>query len=171
MTLSLWAFVVGGSVRGANTELHDVRFAVAETAEAWIPSLKAQWWGEPRSLHLDAWGRLDWADGHRIEIVASDESVKDGPKLWLANMGGYVPGEFGEAHRNLFLVAHDATEAKARGLAACRDYRSPHRDYTHDVDSLIAVQDTLVERWRLRLVPDATKTAFVFETGYWPLKG
>jgi hypothetical protein len=169
-TLSLWVFVVGGTVKGANTELHDVRFATGASVEACLPEIRAQWWGTPGSLHLDAWGRLDWADGYGLRV--SDIPQEPGePALWFVNMGGYVPGEFGEAHRNLFVIARDAAEAKARGLKLCRGWaRQVHRDYAFDVDALIRVGDTLGLHRHVQVSPDPNERPFQFETGYWPVK-
>ncbi|MGC1555455.1 MAG: DUF1543 domain-containing protein, partial [Bradyrhizobium sp.] len=54
-------FYVGGNCGNSNVELHDVRFSIGEAAEDCHDDLRRQWWGEPRSLHLDCWGAVEQA--------------------------------------------------------------------------------------------------------------
>lgn len=66
---NLFIIYIGGSCSGALIELHDIRLVIAETIEDTYDYLKKSWWGSLESLHLEAWGILNWADGYSIEIV------------------------------------------------------------------------------------------------------
>ena len=56
--MKLYMFYVGGDCGSSNIELHDIRFSVGETPEDCFDDLRRQWWGEPKSLHLDSWGAV-----------------------------------------------------------------------------------------------------------------
>jgi hypothetical protein len=66
--MKLFMFYVGGNCGNSNVELHDVRFAIGQTPEDCFEDLRRQWWGEPKSLHLDCWGAVEQADGYDIEL-------------------------------------------------------------------------------------------------------
>lgn len=167
--MRLFVVVVGGEVEGCHVELHDTRFVAGARIEDCYDALKAQWWGTPESLHLDAWGALDWADGHGVEVVRGADAADGLQRLWFLNLGGYDPSKFEELHRNVFLVAPDWRSAKTRAIAEIRDWVSPHKDYAFDVERAIDVSDALGETWRVRLVPGASSKPFAFEARYVPI--
>ncbi|HBS36161.1 MAG TPA: DUF1543 domain-containing protein [Parvularcula sp.] len=167
--VKLFAVIVGGEVAGCHVELHDTRFVAGERIEDCYEALKAQWWGTPESLHLDAWGPLDWADGFRIEIFNEAADQDQAQRLWHLNLGGYDPAQFEELHRNLFMVAPDWRSAKTRALAEVKDWTSPHKDYALDVERAIDVGASLGEGWRIRLTPSAEPQPFIFEARYVPI--
>ncbi len=51
---SLFMVMLGGRHARANTEVHDVVFAVADSLEDSYPQLKNAWFGEQKGLHIDA---------------------------------------------------------------------------------------------------------------------
>ena len=167
--MKLFAVVVGGEVEGCHVELHDTRFVAGERIEDCYDALKAQWWGTPESLHLDAWGPLEWADGYGVEIVRGAEAAEDLQRLWFLNLGGYDPSRFEELHRNVFLVAPDWRSAKTRALAEVKTWTSPHKDYAFDVERAIDVAGALGDGWRIRLTPDPEPKPFEFEARYVPI--
>ncbi|WP_348539988.1 DUF1543 domain-containing protein [Rhizobium sp. rho-13.1] len=57
--MKLFMFYIGGDCGNSNIELHDVRFSIGETAEDCRDDLRNQWWGDPKSLHLDCWGAVE----------------------------------------------------------------------------------------------------------------
>ena len=57
--MQLFMFYVGGNCGNSNVELHDVRFSIGHTVEDCLEDLRRQWWGEPKSLHLDCWGVVE----------------------------------------------------------------------------------------------------------------
>jgi len=139
----LYAVLLGGKARGAHVEVHDVVFVVAPSFEAACPGLRDLWFGERRSVHVDAWVELAACDGHRITVVPREGLVRppSPAKLFFVNVGSYPPGRFEEAHTYLFLVGQDASEVKARALRqVSREHAQRHRDNLEDVDDVLEVQ-------------------------------
>ena len=135
--MKLFAVYLGGRAPKANTELHDVVFAVGETIEAAYPQLLEKWFGDPRGLHLDSWLELDVVDGWRITL--SDSPSPQPEKLFFVNLGAY-DDSFTELHANGFFVATTAAEAKKRALASLlKGGQTVHKDDLHDVDDCIAL--------------------------------
>jgi hypothetical protein len=165
MARKLFAVYVGGTVPGCHVELHDVRFAVGEAIEDCYDDLRAQWWGTPESLHLDAWGALEWADGYRIEIGEGGEALQ---RLWFFNLGGYDPQDFTELHRNMFLVGPDWRSAKVRAIETVRGWTSPHKDFAFDIETIIDVASA-VGGAAISLTRSEEPQPFVFEARYVPI--
>ena len=114
--LRLFVVMLGGRHARANIELHDVVFAIAPSIEQTHEQLRQQWFGELAGLHIDSWMTVDGVEQWQVRLSAEPQA--DGlPKLYFVNLGGYVNGEFGEAHHNLLVVADDAAEAKRKALA------------------------------------------------------
>lgn len=166
---TLFAIYVGGLIEGCHVELHDLRFAIGGSVEDCHDALRAQWWGAPESLHLDAWGPIRWADGFAVR-VASEPPSTGGPRLWLCNMGGYDPTQFTELHENHFIVAPDARSAKQRALARLPDWASPHRDATLEIETIVDIAVTTGRPDRfVHLTPAPTPQPFRFEARYTPI--
>ena len=163
--MALWAVLVGGTVEGMRLEVHDVLFALGETIEDCVPSLRAQWRGVPGSLHLDAWGRLDAADGHALAL---SDAPPEGPRVWFVHTGGYDRARFAELHDNHFVVARTAADAKARALAAARGWHLPHKDALFDVDSVVDLTDAAGAGRYLVPTPQPG-AAFAFTADYVPI--
>jgi len=107
----LYAVYLGGRTPKANTELHDVVFAVGLRIEDTYPQLLDKWFGNPVGLHLDSWLELDVVDGWRITL--SDAPSPAPEKLFFVNLGAY-DDQFTELHANGFYVAATPEEAKKR---------------------------------------------------------
>lgn len=179
--MKLFAVYVGGSVAGAHLELHDMRFVAGERIEECYDALRAQWWGVPKSLHLDAWGPVEWADGFDISVEPVSEGTAGtgtgpGRQLYLVHLGGYDPGQFTELHENFFVVADSPQGAKKRALVRIDDWHSPHRDAVLELDDVIDIADALDgpaggagAELTVRLTPNANEKPFQFETGYRPI--
>lgn len=69
--MKLFVIYIGGAHEKSLIELHDMRFVVANTIEETYDTLRQSWWGTPASLHLDAWGVLDYADNQRSNCVST----------------------------------------------------------------------------------------------------
>ena len=165
--MKLFMFYIGGDVKGANIELHDVRFAIGEEWQDCFFSLRRQWWGDPKSLHIDAWAEVTQADGHDVHLRTDVQ--KDAPgKLFFLNMGGYAPGQFEEAHQNILLVAPDLHTAQKRALSDTRKiFKSPHRDFAMEVEKAINLNDAISETgWHIHLVPAALHKPLDFTNQY-----
>ncbi len=134
----LFMFYLGGSAPGANIEVHDVQFVVASSPEEAYPALRDRWFGDPASLHIDAWTTLTWADGY--DITVSDVACAQAERLYFINMGGSRPDEMQEAHEFGLFVASTAEKAKQRALnSLLNGVPGQHRDDMMDVDDCLAL--------------------------------
>lgn len=167
--MKLFVIYIGGSHEKSLIELHDLRFIVANTIEETYDELRQSWWGKPASLHLDAWGELDYADGHRIQIskLPPNEQPK---KLYFVNLGGYDQHQFTELHKNVFVVASDEAEAKQKAVQQISEWESPHRDYLYQVDGILNLNNMLAaDHHYLHLEEDPNITPFEFTCRYTPI--
>lgn len=168
--MKLFMFYVGGDVAGSNVELHDVRFSIGETDEACRDDLRRQWWGDPRSLHLDCWGAVEQVDGFDVSIAPAGTVSETTDRLYFVNLGGYSPTEFRELHENVLVVAPDAAGAKAAALSRLAGWRLPHKDNLIEVDKTTDVGASL---GRLGLTIVLTRASdvkpFVFTCDYVPI--
>ena len=133
---SLFMVMLGGRHARANTEVHDVVFAVADSLEESYPQLKNAWFGEQKGLHIDAWMQVEGVEsaGKKYQIQFSDAQPQaEDEKLWLINLGGYDTREFGELHRYVLVVAphaadiiHELALAVKYGLTARQVAETPH---------------------------------------------
>ena len=57
--MKLFAIYIGGAMKGANIEVHDIRFIAAPSILDTHDDLRRQWWGKPGSLHIDCWAEID----------------------------------------------------------------------------------------------------------------
>lgn len=140
MGQKLFAVVLGGRAPRANTELHDVVFAVGGQIEDTYDQLLAAWFGDPKSLHIDVWQELDVVDGWRVTLTGTPSPSSH--RIFFVNLGAYRDGEFAELHACGFYVAASAPEAKQRALD--EHFRGKvsekHKDDLHAVDDLIALE-------------------------------
>ena len=136
----LFAVYLGGRAPKANTELHDVVFAVGIRIEDTYPQLLEKWFGNPVGLHLDSWLELDVVDGYRVTLSSAPSSQSE--KLFFVNLGAY-DNNFTELHANGFYVATSSEGAKKRALAQyfTSGFELPHKDDLHDIDDCIALEN------------------------------
>ncbi len=133
----LFVVLLGGRHARANTEVHDVVFAVAPAIEAAHAQLCRQWFGAREGLHIDAWMAVDGVEDRQVRL-RPEPPPADAPRLYFANLGGYQAGVFGEDHRYLLVVAHDLAEAKRKALQqTAADWVQPHRDALFEVDACL----------------------------------
>ncbi len=167
--MKLFMFYVGGDCGNSNTELHDVRFSVGQTPEDCRDDLRKQWWGEPKSLHLDCWGEVEQADGYDV-LLAKEAPSETADKLFFVNLGGYDPTEFAELHKNILLVAPDAKAATQRALAQIKSWSLPHKDNIFEVEKAVDVTAMMTQYgYSLKLTKAVTEKAFRFECDYVPI--
>ena len=70
---NLYLVVLGGRTKESNIELHDVRWVVGYSIEETIPTLKSEWFGKSKGLHIDSYIAIKYVDGYEInkELVSS----------------------------------------------------------------------------------------------------
>ena len=157
----LFLVVLGGRCKGCHVEQHDVRWVVGETIDATLPALRKEWIGLRRGLHIDSYRCIDYADGHRIEVVehAQDLTSADAPHLWFVNLGAYDPTSMAEQHAFGVIVARSSASAKARARQRwLQGQEQVHKDDLHPVDMDSSLDDLLPiqgnGQWHLKLIVD-----------------
>lgn len=163
----LFVIYIGGGHKNALIELHDMRLIAAERIEDTYEVLRRSWWGEAKTLHLDAWGVLEYADGYKI-ILKDRPPINNFKKLYFVNLGGYDSKQFTELHRNIFVVAEDEKAAKARALKTVQAWQVPHRDYLFEAEKIIEV-NKLISNLYIHLEESNIIEEFVFTTKYVPI--
>lgn len=167
--MKLFVIYIGGTHEKSLIELHDMRFVIANTIEETYDTLRQSWWGIPSSLHLDAWGALDYADGYNIQL-SNRPPEGQSKKLYFVNLGGYNQKQFTELHRNVFVVASNEIEAKQKAVQQITEWESPHRDYLHQVDSILNLNEILAKKnCYLHLKEDSHIKPFEFTCRYTPI--
>ena len=167
--LKLFAVFVGGKHAQANIELHDVQFVVAHSIEGTIPALRERWWGEPQSLHIDAYAHLHIVDSTLITPVPQPkDSPMSGMALYFVNTGGYQEGVFGEMHAYSFHVSKRLTADKratwAEAKRRAQHFSGHHQDNFERIDNVICVDDVIQDaRYTLAYdyLPGSTQSPYV----------
>jgi hypothetical protein len=168
--MKLFAIYIGGEFAGANIEVHDMRFVVALSIRETYDQLRRQWWGVPRSLHIDCWAEIDHADG--FDVSLRPEPYAGIERLYYVNLGGYDRADFSEKHRNMFVVAESVGQAKTRALRSVRDWDAPHRDDLYEAEQAFALNDTVGDaRLHIHLERSAEQRPLQFTCEYLPLRG
>jgi hypothetical protein len=167
--MKLFMFYVGGNCGNSNVELHDVRFSIGNTVEDCYDDLRRQWWGDPKSLHLDSWGIVEQADGYDVMLTTAPQSDVSS-RLFFVNLGGYDPQTFGELHKNVLIVAPDIKAAKLKALSQVNDWVQPHKDQIFEIEQAIDLT-TMTGKYgsALSLKPASAPKPFVFQCLYLPL--
>ena len=166
--MKLYAIYIGGEHPRANIEVHDVRFVVAASMRDAHDRLRADWWGTPGTLHIDCWAEITHADGYDVTLGAQPSGTP--LKLFFVNLGGYAGTSFAEQHRNLFVVAPSAREAKARALGMISDWKAPHKDDIYEAEKAFALDRHIGDGLHIRLSPGQHAGQPRFHCRYTPLK-
>jgi hypothetical protein len=167
--MKLFAIYIGGEIEGANIELHDMRFVVAPSIAETHEELRRQWWGIPKSLHIDCWAEIDQVDGYDVRLRA--DPFLGPERLYYVNLGGYADGEFLEKHKNVFVVADSLSKAKSRALRAAAGWREPHRDNMYEAEQAIALSSSAAALGlHVHLIPGAPREPLTFTCDYTPIR-
>ena len=65
----LYLVVLGGRAENTNIELHDVRCVVGSTIEDTFDTLRKDWFGSLKGLHIDSYKKIQYIDGHKINLI------------------------------------------------------------------------------------------------------
>jgi hypothetical protein len=168
--MKLFIIYIGGSHEKSLIELHDMRFVIADTIEQTYDELRNSWWGIPESLHLDAFGELKYADGHRVYLTNEEHAIKSNKKLYFVNLGGYNHTEFTELHKNIFVVAENEGQAKLKAKHEIQHWESPHKDYLYELENILDISNIASQKnFHICLESTNKPQAFEFTCGYLPL--
>ena len=161
--------MLGGRAKKANIELHDVRWVVGSKIEDTYDTLRKNWFGSPQGLHIDSYKKIQYIDGHKINLINIEKdkigkkaiSKKNNPKknLWFVNNGGYNPTSMQEKHEFGLVIASSKLEAiniaKSKWLIGCK---KKHKDDVASLEILISCDDCeLIKKiciWEIELTPE-----------------
>ena len=167
----LYLVVLGGKAKKANIELHDVRWVVGSKIEDTYDTLRKDWFGSSKGLHIDSYKKIQYIDGHKINLINVERNkigkkqlVKKNnlkKKLWFVNIGGYNPSSMQEKHEFGLVIASSKLEAKtiakSKWLIGCK---KKHKDDLASLEMLISCDDCEPIRkigiWEIELTPDNT---------------
>ena len=72
---SLYLVVLGGKAKKANIELHDVRWVVGSKIEDTYDTLRKDWFGSLKGLHIDSYEKIRYKDGYNINLINFEEDT------------------------------------------------------------------------------------------------
>ena len=165
----LYLVVLGGRAEKANIELHDVRWVVGSKIEDTYETLRKDWFGSPKGLHIDSYKKIQYIDGYKINLINVEKHKREKkqlakkimPKktLWFVNIGGYNPTSMQEKHEFGLVAASTELEAKniakSKWLIGCK---KKHKDDLASLEMLIGCDDCepikKIGIWEIELTPD-----------------
>lgn len=100
----IYMITLGGSIKGANLEVHAIQFVQANSVEDTYPELKRRWYGE--SLHIDSITPFEFIDGYRVVEGKTSQFIP-----YLVVYGGYQAGIIDELHCYHVVLAKSKEEA------------------------------------------------------------
>ncbi len=177
--ISLYLVVLGGRAKKANVELHDVRWVVGSKIEDTYGTLRKDWFGSPKGLHIDSYKKIRYIDGYKINLINFEKyridkkqlvkTNKAKKHLWFVNIGGYNPTSMQEKHE--FGLVAASTKLEATNIAKSKwliGSKKKHKDDIASIETLMCFDDSaLIKRignWEIELTPDNKFT----EENYYP---
>ena len=167
--ISLYLVVLGGRAKKANIELHDVRWVVGCKIEDTYDTLRKDWFGSPKGLHIDSYKKIKYIDGYKINLINFEKDKidekqlvkknKSKKNLWFVNIGGYNPTSMQEKHEFGLVTASTKFEAKniakSKWLIGCK---KKHKDDIASLKNLNIFDDCEVikniDKWEIELISD-----------------
>tara|TARA_B100000073_G_C23611463_1_gene524696 strand:+ start:352 stop:936 length:585 start_codon:yes stop_codon:yes gene_type:complete len=177
-TKYLFLVVLGGRVKQANIELHDVRWVIGSKIEDTYNTLRRDWFGPLEGLHIDSYKKINYVDGYKINLkyITNDNlKNKESPKgntpqqnLWFINIGGYDPSSMQEKHEFGLVVARSPLEAKNKAKSKwLNGYKKKHKDDIAHLKNLNYLDDfeciKKIGNWEIELTFD---NYFIEENNY-----
>ena len=174
----LYLVVLGGRAEKANIELHDVRWVIGSKIEDTYNTLRKDWFGSPKGLHIDSYKKIKYIDGYMINLINFEKDKIDEKQLvkknkakkhlWFVNIGGYNPTSMMEKHEFGLVIASNKLEAKKKAkskwLIGCK---KKHKDDLAYLEMIISCDDCeqikKIGNWQIELIPDNN---FIQENNY-----
>ena len=165
----LYLVLLGGRAEKANIEQHDVRWVVGAKIEDTYDILRKDWFGSPKGLHIDSYKKIEYIDGHKINLINFEDDKIDKKKLikknktkknlWFVNIGGYIPTSMQEKHEFGLVIASNKSDAK--NIAKSKwliGFKKKHKDDIASLDMIVSCDDCeLIKKignWEIELTPD-----------------
>ena len=174
----LYLVVLGGRAEKANIELHDVRWVIGSKIEDTYDTLRKEWFGSPKGLHIDSYKKIKYIDGYKINLRYFEKDKIDKKQLlkknkaekhlWFVNLGGYNPTSMQENHEFGLVIASTKLEAKniakSKWLIGCK---KKHTDDLSSLEMIISYDDCeqikKIGNCQIELTPDNN---FIQENNY-----
>jgi len=174
----LYLVVLGGRAKKANIELHDVRWVVGSKIEDTYDTLRNDWFGSPKGLHIDSYKKIKYIDGYKINLIYFEKDKidkkqlvknnKDKTHLWFVNIGGYNPTSMQEKHEFGLVIASTKLEAKniakSKWLSGCK---KKHKDDIASLEMLFSCDECKqlkkIGKWEIELTKENN---FIEENNY-----
>jgi len=165
----LYLVVLGGRVKKANIEIHDVRWVVGSKIEDTYDTLRRDWFGSSKGLHIDSYKKIKYIDGYKINLINFEKYNVDKKQLvkknktkkylWFVNIGGYDPTSMQEKHEFGLVTASTKLEAKniakSKWLIGCN---KKHKDDIFSLKNLSTIDDCEliknIDKWEIELILD-----------------
>ena len=155
----LYLVVLGGRAEKANIELHDVRWVVGSKIEDTFDTLRKDWFGSSKGLHIDSYKKIQYIDGHKINLINVEnhkkekkqlvKKIKPKKTLWFVNIGGYIPTSMQEIHEFGLVIAANKLEAKNKAKSKWLiGLKKKHQERDGDFIDVLALEE---QRHVLRL--------------------
>ena len=174
----LYLVVLGGRANKANIELHDFRWVVGSKIEDTYDTLRKDWFGSPKGLHIDSYKKIRYIDGYKINLINFEKDKIDKKQLvktnkakkhlWFVNIGGYDPTSMQEKHEFGLVTASNKLEAK--NIAKSKwliGLKKKHKDDIASLETVISFDDCeLIKKignWEIELIP---YSKFIEEKNY-----
>ena len=173
----LYLVVLGGRAKKANIELHDVRWVVGSKIEDTYDTLRKDWFGSPKGLHIDSYKKIKYIDGYKINLINFDKDKTDKiqlvkknnskKNLWFVNIGGYDPTSMQEKHE--FGLVTASTKLEAKNIAKSKwliGYKKKHNDDIASLERFFCYDCELIKKignWEIELTPHNN---FIEENNY-----
>lgn len=174
---NLYLVVLGGRFPKANIELHDVRWVIGNDIKDTIPSLKQQWFGPRKGLHIDSFVKVSSVDQHWVILYKKKNKklISNYNKLWFVNLGGYKKEELAEQHQFGLVVAPTMIDAKNKAKRKwLRSHYNVHKDDIDEIVGVDAIDNCLplddFKGWNIELLYDkniADNKLIPDWNGYW----
>ena len=165
----LYLVVLGGRTEKANIELHDVRWVVGSTIEDTYNTLRNDWFGSSKGLHIDSYKKIEYIDGHKINLINIEKNKKvkkllvknnkTKKNLWFVNIGGYSANSMQEKHEFGLVIASNKLQAK--NIAKSKwlsGFKKKHKDDIASLNNLSTLDDCEVikniDNWEIELISD-----------------
>ena len=135
----LYAVYLGGKAVGANIEVHDIVFLTSEDILSDTDLIKEKWFGDKKSVHIDAIAEIDKVDGYEIRVDYKNNSDK---KLFFINFGANANGKLTELHESGFFISADKSEAISKAkLNLLSNQGGVHLDNLYEIDDCLNISD------------------------------
>ena len=169
--VNLCMVMLGCTPNGRFTEQHDIFFGIGSSLKELVPDMKDFWPEAKGRIHIDAWQKITYIDGFKIEIVSKEKNLEQEEQLFFLNLGGYKEGEFEEYHYKVLVVAKTKAEAikKAKQTTFYKHCgfkgAESHIDdkYGIDVDDIHNIEDILSDKFKSQYRLKITKTNVISE--------